>query len=391
MHILYTLIDGEVTGGNLVCLELVAEAVARGYEVEINCPGGGPCAKRARETGAEVREVETRRLTAAAVRELAAVMRGVDMAHSHCATHGTLVSRLAACATGTPLVSHAHGRDARSPDSLKRNLVRIARWGTSRACCDAIVAVSDQVKREIAADGAKASKIRVIYNGVSEPDAGPPVSALGEELGLSANSVVVLHVGRLSRTKGQHVLLRAAAPLQAEHPETRILLVGEELERDGRYRDHLEELVTDLELEDTVDFLGYRDDVRALMALADILVLPSTAEGLPLVILEAMMEATPVVATRAGGVPEAVVHGETGLLLEDADPSETAAALCTLLENKPLRERMGRAGRRRARDQFNRDQMVEKVFELYEEVLSPSRGGRRVSGVGGLRRHGGTR
>jgi glycosyltransferase involved in cell wall biosynthesis len=116
-------------------------------------------------------------------------------------------------------------------------------------------------------------------------------------------------------------------------------------------------------------FTGFRGEIPALLAELDVLVLPSLWEGFGLVLLEAMAAGRPVVASRVGPIPEVVLHGETGLLVEPGEPEPLAAALIELLEHPTLAARLGAAGRRRVREHFTLDRMVAETEALYEEVL----------------------
>jgi glycosyltransferase involved in cell wall biosynthesis len=117
-------------------------------------------------------------------------------------------------------------------------------------------------------------------------------------------------------------------------------------------------------------FLGTRSDVPELLALTDVAVLPSLEEGFPNAILEAMAAAKPVVATQVGGIPEAVVHGETGLLVPPRDPSALAGAIGRLLDDPGLRTAMGLAGKQRIAERFTFARMVTEMEALYEERLN---------------------
>jgi glycosyltransferase involved in cell wall biosynthesis len=121
---------------------------------------------------------------------------------------------------------------------------------------------------------------------------------------------------------------------------------------------------------DRVVFLGYRQDIPDLLASCDLFVLPSLFEGLPLSILEAMAAGKPVIASAIGGTDEAVLHGETGLLVPPADPTALAAAIHTVLSNPLLARRLAAAGKARVYRTFSAEAMVQRVTQTYEEILS---------------------
>ena len=118
-----------------------------------------------------------------------------------------------------------------------------------------------------------------------------------------------------------------------------------------------------------VIFLGYRDDVCDLLSSCDLFVLPSLFEGLPLSVLEAMAAGKPVVATAIGGTDEAVVHGETGLLVPPANPAALAKAMRMVLSDHVMSRRLGAAGRARAHQEFSTETMVQRITKIYGELL----------------------
>ena len=122
-------------------------------------------------------------------------------------------------------------------------------------------------------------------------------------------------------------------------------------------------------MRDRVVFAGRRENAAALLAEVDVFALPSWTEGMPLVVLEAMAQRRPVVATPVGGTPEVVLDGETGLLIPPRDPDALAEALRRLLADNDLRRRMGDAGYERVRTRFSADAMTSRMLEVYDEVV----------------------
>ena len=146
------------------------------------------------------------------------------------------------------------------------------------------------------------------------------------------------------------------------------MIVGE-----GPDRPRLEEEIEALGLSGRVRLAGERRDVPELLAAADVFVLPSASEGLPVSVLEAMAAGLPVIASRVGGVPEQVSDGETGLLVEPGDPSDLTAALDRLIADPSLRRRLGAAGRARAEQAFDLDPFRRAHVELYSRELARRR------------------
>jgi len=217
-------------------------------------------------------------------------------------------------------------------------------------------------------------KTVVIHNALGESYGVGVQSGLAElaaRFGVPADTVVVLFVGNLFKHKGLHRIVRALA----EVPDRpwHLVVVGVGPERDPCVR-RLERAG----LSDRATFLGRlgADDVERVLAVADVLSLPSTQEGMPYVILEAMATGVPVVSTAVYGIPEMVVHGETGLLVDPQDDDGLRDALTTLIDQPEIRDGMGRAARRRFEDHFTLDRQLRAMESLYLDVahLGPRRG-----------------
>lgn len=176
---------------------------------------------------------------------------------------------------------------------------------------------------------------------------------------------IVLTCARLDPQKGLCYLLEAAAHI----PDALFVLAG-----DGPERASLETLAHDLGISRRVRFLGYRQDIPALLACCDLFVLPSLYEGLPLSILEAMAAGKPVVATAIGGTDEAVLHGTTGVLVPPADAAALAGAIQTILAHPVLARAMGTAGKQRVAQQFSVEHMVERTTSVYDWLLNKRAG-----------------
>jgi glycosyltransferase involved in cell wall biosynthesis len=175
-------------------------------------------------------------------------------------------------------------------------------------------------------------------------------------------------VGRLAPGKGHCVLLEAMKTVVRRMPDARLVVCGE-----GEEENALRQQVESGGLSGSVQFVGFVPDVREVMSAADIVAMPSLAEGLGVAALEAMAMAKPVVSSDAGGLPESVVHGETGLVTPAGDPGAVAEALLAVLSDPDLAERMGRAGRERALARFDRPRVVERMLRVYESVLTEDR------------------
>jgi glycosyltransferase involved in cell wall biosynthesis len=268
--------------------------------------------------------------------------------------------RLAARRAGVPVVVTAEMAvdlwKGRTQLAIDR---RLAAWtdrivGNSQAVADFY---RDQA-------GIPAEKLTVISSGIGDEE--PPAvdaAAVRAELGIEPGAPVVLFAGRLAPQKAVEDLIKAADLLQHLRPDLVWLLAG-----DGPQRGPLQEMAEAFELGRRVRFLGHREDVPRLLAIADLLVLPSRYEGLPNVVLEAMRFRKPVVVTAAPGTTEVVADGATGLLVPIGKPPALAQAVRTVIEDPELARRLGEAGRARVESEFRAATMVERFAALYEEL-----------------------
>ena len=368
--ILYPIIDGQVTGGNIVCLHLIEAALNQGWDVLVNSPSEGRFCDILREKKVKVYHLDTTRsfnwLSAVKMAQLIKKER-VSLVHAHAPFAGSIISSLAGKLAGVPVIIHAHLQDALSSNSFIRSYQNIMNYWTSRKCCDAIIAVSHQVKDALIIEGFDSRKFHVIHNGT--PVNNQKIeSNIRSQLNIPEDIPVVIHIGRLCKHKGQHLLLQAAANLHQLGQEVVYLIVGKDLEQDGAYLNYLKDLAQELGINKSVHFLGHRADTPQLLALSDLLVLPSYTEGLPLVILEAMAAGLPVVATPVGGIPEVVIHQETGLLVPVEDVQALRDAIIKLLQNPLLKYEMGNKGLEMVNENFSLEKMCEQVFDIYEKV-----------------------
>jgi glycosyltransferase involved in cell wall biosynthesis len=229
---------------------------------------------------------------------------------------------------------------------------QLAKRLTARAV-DAHVGVGERTSREIEAlVGLPASAVRTIHNGVPDEPAAP--------VERSRPGPLIGAVGRLERQKGFDVLLRALAAV----PDASLCVVGDGSERAG-----LERLADELGVADRVQWEGWSDNARSRLAAFDVFALPSRFEGFPLVVLEALLARAAVVASDVGSVAEAVVDGETGLLVPPEDPQALAAALRHGLADAGLRRRLGEQGRRLVLERFTADDMACCFEALYDDLL----------------------
>jgi glycosyltransferase involved in cell wall biosynthesis len=355
MKIVHVVIGGEVAGGQAIALRLARAARDRGDEVAFVAPERGRFTEQADSEGFRVHLLALERsFQVGALFRLARLLRRerADVVHTHTLAAGNVLSRVAAYFAGVPVVSHLHIENFFRP-STRAVVARLDSW--SAHLCARLLAVSEDTRAAYERQGYPRGRIEVVYNGVdlpldgSQPHNDPPV---------------VAEIARLCDVKGQRDLIRALADV----PHARLLLAGRDLERGGEYLAALEREAERAGVRARVEFAGHRDDVPELLDRVDVVALPSWTEGLPMIVLEAMAHGRPVLATPVGGTPEAVVDGETGLLVPPRDPQALASALRRLLDDAELRARLGAAGRKRVEELFSAAEMEQRVLEIYDDT-----------------------
>ena len=292
---------------------------------------------------------------------------GPDIIHAH-DPHGVAMSALAlsigsAAAKGAPAPALVAAR--RVDFHLKGNA--FSRWKYRQVDC--FIAASDAIRRMLVADGVADDRTVTVHEGidVEHVAAAPPVN-VHEAFWLPHGSPVVGNVAALVPHKGQRYLIDAAHLVVQQIPDARFVILGE-----GELREHLEKQVHEHHLEKHVLLPGFRTDVLGCIKGFDLFVMSSITEGLGTSLLDAMACARPIVATRAGGIPEIIEDGVNGLLVPVRDHHALAEAIVRALGDPPLRQRMGDAGFARVNEHFTVDRMVEKTADLYRRVTSQPR------------------
>jgi glycosyltransferase involved in cell wall biosynthesis len=230
-------------------------------------------------------------------------------------------------------------------------------------CVDRYIAVSHANARYLTGvKGLPANKVEVVQNGcdlrrfAGMPSVGPARQALG----FAPQDQVLLIVGRLEPQKGHAVMLQALAALHREFPRVRLACVGE-----GALRAQLEEQARALGCQDIVRFAGYQRNIAEWLSAADVVVLPSLFEGLPLVAIEALAAGRPMVATAVDGTPEVVIDGQTGLTAPPGDSRALAEAIAALLRDPARAASLAAAGHSWVWERFSEQRQVRETEELY--------------------------
>jgi glycosyltransferase involved in cell wall biosynthesis len=289
--------------------------------------------------------------------------RRVDLLHAHQYTPFFYALTGRWLGRRVPILFTEHGRH--SPDYPRRKRIVANRLLLGRR--DRVVGVGEAVRRAVVVnEGIPAERVAVIYNGIGL-DAAPGLSDRAQvrrEIGIGTDDLAVIQVARLDYLKDHATAVRTLERVVAQHPETKLVLVGE-----GPEREKIEAEVGRRRLTEQVRFLGLRTDVARLVPAADIFLLTSISEGIPLTVIEAMSVGLPVVSTGVGGVGEVVLDGQTGLLAPAGDDRALAEHVLSLAADPALRRRMGQLGCERARTVFSEGQMHTAYQKLYEEML----------------------
>ena len=278
-----------------------------------------------------------------------------DLIHTHL-VHGDVYGSIAGSLTRTPVVSTRHNDDRYLLGPFRyvdRAFARPARR---------LIAISDAVRVFLEGAGHDARKLTTIRYGLDEVPAAPSMPT-PTQAGVPDGVPLAVAVGRLIAQKDHATLLRAFALVRERIPSARLAILGS-----GPLESDIRALSRDLGLVDALSLPG-RTAIRDWLERADVFVHTPRWEGFGIVLLEAMLAGLPVVATRVSAVPEVVVSGKTGALVEAGDVEGVARELTTLLGDAKLRSRLGAAGRERARTEFSVARMAERTIDVYEDVL----------------------
>lgn len=364
MQRILAVIDSLEVGGAQHHLLLLAAGLTRaGYQFWVATSGDEPLAAAYQHDGVPVLSLARRsikhRLSPTFVLQLLRLVHRepFDLIHGH--LHAASVgAALVARATGTPLVLTHHSMNTWRPAWQHV----LGRWADRQA--DAVIAVATNIAAALERDGIKA---RVIPNGVVVPErvwSAEEIAAARHGFGIPREAFVLSFVGRFTPDKNPLLFIEAAARVAARCAQAHFFLVG-----DGPLRPPAEQRSRALGLERRTVFAGFQPNAAELHPIADVLVLTSVSEGAPLVVLEAMARARPVVATAVGDVPHQIVHGETGFLVTRRDP-EALAEPSLRLADSALRQRFGAAARARVQRCFALECWLAQTRAVYRAVLA---------------------
>jgi glycosyltransferase involved in cell wall biosynthesis len=350
----------EVGGAQHHLLGLARGLVSAGGEVLVATSANEPMASDFRAGGVPVWSLTPRSIkhevSPTFARRLShlAASGDFDLIHAHLYS-SSVAAYVAARLTGLPLVVTHH-----SMNTWQCSWQRwLGRWVDRSA--EAVIAVSSNV----AAAHANA-RVHTILNGVELPEqrwSAAEIAAARSKLGIPKDAYTVCFVGRFSADKNPLLFVEMAAAVAATDPTVHFLLMG-----DGPLRPMAELRTAALGLGERIHFVGFQPEAKKLLQAADVLAVTSQSEGSPLVTLEAMAAARPVVATNVGDIARQVVDGEAGYVVRPGDARALAARILAL-RDPALRERMGARGLARVRRSFHIKHALDQTFAIYREVL----------------------
>jgi glycosyltransferase involved in cell wall biosynthesis len=229
-----------------------------------------------------------------------------------------------------------------------------------------VVAVSDPIREELTNYGIKKDKVNVIFNGIELKtwcnEKWNDENKFKMRIGLRKESFVLGLFGRLYDQKGHEFLFRSLGILKKDNIE--LICVG-----DGPLKARLKKLSEQLGLDQNIHFLGFRNDIKRLLNITDIFVMPSLDEGLPMALLEAMAMGKAIIATPVGAIPNVISHGTNGIIVPTRSISDLADAIKNLISNPERIDILGKSARETAIEKFSSDAMVEQYINLYKDMI----------------------
>ncbi len=365
----------DLWAGAEVQLAILLRSLAKLADLEVSAIlfNAGWLARELHDAGVRTHVIlEAERNPLSILRELSNYFRRtqVDVVHTH-KYKDNILAALASIRHRVPYrVRTVHG--APEPftgfQAFKMNAYGLLDGVANRWAVDRLLAVSFAL-REPLVERFGIDKVTCIHNAVDVDRirVTTDLANLRKELGLDQHDFVIGTMGRLHPVKGLDVFLRAARIIKDHGKRAKFIIAG-----DGPLRDQLQALAQQCGLAHEVMFLGHRSDGNNILGLMDLFVLPSLSEGIPLVLLEAMALARPVVATAVGGIPEVVEHEISGLLVAAGNHEDLAKGCLAVMDNPTLAQELGPAGRRRVEEAFSADVMAENVANVYKTLVCES-------------------
>jgi glycosyltransferase involved in cell wall biosynthesis len=374
-NILYVIENIEFGGGERVFSQIIRGLDKERFGVFVASNPGGIFEKKLTEVGIKINPVRmTNRFNLGIISRLKKIIKTKDVRIVHSqGGRADFFARIAARIANVPIIISSmamlvEGYDVSIP--RKGLYVLIDRW--TERWVNKFTVLSEAMRRSlIERHKIPPGNIVKIYNGIEIEEYNPDLKELRNkklevrrELWLKNDVPVIGAIGRLVWQKGFEYLIRAAPEMLKKCPEARFLIVGE-----GPLKNKLILTGEKLNVADRITFTGFRSDIKEILASIDVLAMPSLLEGLPMVLLEAMAMAKPIVATRIDGITEVLENSKTGLLVPAKNSHALAEALVGILDDNEKANFFGQNAREAAKEKFSVKKMVEQIESAYEKLL----------------------
>ena len=358
MKILHVETGRHLYGGPQQVLYLMTALRDLGHEGTLVCPPGSGIDTAARELGLPVQN-----LFCAGDLDLPCAYRLTqyinelqpDLVHCHSRRGADMLGGLAASFADVPAVV------SRRVDNTEMKMMAALRYRPFKK----VIAISEAIANVLRGRGVEDERLVVIRSAIDAARFAetPDCAAFRREFEIGDNDIVLGAAGQLIARKGHRFLLSAFAELRDRYPRLRVVIFGT-----GELEDALREQAASLGLGDSLRLAGFREDLDDLLGCFDLFVHPALAEGLGVVTLKAQAAGVPVVGFAAGGLPEAIADGESGLLVTPESVAELTEAIARLLDDDQMRQAMGAAGRERMQKDYGIVTMADRHIGVYESV-----------------------
>jgi glycosyltransferase involved in cell wall biosynthesis len=378
-NIIYIIDNIEFGGGERVFSQIIRGLSKERFSVFVASNPGGIFEKKLMEVGIKIDPLYmTHRYNIGTISQLKKIIKtkDVQIVHSQ-GGRADFFARMAARIANVPIIISSMAMLVEGYDvSILRKSLYVLMDRQTERWVDRFIILSEASRRTlIERHKIPPEKIVKIHNGIEIEEYHPDIKEvrnkkleLRRELGLKSDVPVIGAIGRLVWQKGFEYLIRAIPQVIEAFPEAKFLIVGE-----GPLRRRLEELSERLKIEDNIIFTGFRSDIKDILATIELLAIPSLLEGLPIVLLEGMAMAKPIVATRIDGMTEVLENSETGLLVPAKNPHKLAEAIIEILKNKTKADLLGQNARKIVEEKFSVKKMVEQTELVYEKLLTEKR------------------
>ena len=375
--ILFVIVNLTFGGGERVFSQVIRGLNKEKFDVFVACQPGGIFEEKLREVGIKIEPLDmTSRYNLGTISQLKKIIetKNIQIVHSQDG-RADFFARIAGKIANVPIIISSVAMLVEGYDvNIFRKVLYILMDRWSERCVDKFIVLSEVLRHTlIERHGIEPEKIVKIYNGIEIDEYKPnnergiriEDSGLRKEFGFRNDVPVIGTIGRLVWQKGFEYLIKAIPKIVKDLPEAKFLIVGE-----GPLREKLEELGKRLKVKDNIIFTGFRSDIKEILASIDVLVMPSLLEGLPMVLLEGMAMAKPIVATNIDGISEVLENGKTGLLVPPKDTDTLAEAIIEILNNKTKASHLGQNARKIVEEKFSVEKMVEQIEWVYEGLLN---------------------